>query len=172
VASYAFEGPTWHAGPITWSFADTTYSSDQAKAPFSAPLSASAQAVMVQAIQKWAGISGLVFQQVADTPFNFDAADIRIGFGTLGTPTTRIIGQTNYSFKQYLNPDVIVRLEDPSEDPLVSVNNSLVYGGPGGTTLYQVALHEFGHALGMAHSSSPADVMFPSLDPVLKDRRD
>jgi predicted Zn-dependent protease len=161
--SYAFEGPTWRPGPVTWSFASSTYTSDEARYPFSAPLSAAAQATMAQAIQKWAGVSGLMFQQVADTPSPVGAADIRIGFGTLGTPTTHQVGVTNFSYRQYFNPDVVVRLEDPGEDSLVPVNSSLVYGGLGGATLYQVALHEFGHALGLDHSSDPNDVMYPML---------
>jgi len=163
MVSYGFEGPKWRAGPITWSFAASDYPSDQVRFPFSNPLSAPAQATMVQAIQKWASVSGLVFQQVADTPSLSSAADIRIGFGTFGTAQTNVIGETKITYGQYFTQDIVVRLEDPGEDPLVPVNGSLVYGGPGGVTFYQVALHEFGHALGLAHSSDTSDVMYPIL---------
>ncbi len=161
MVSYVFEGPKWPAGPITWSFAATTYAIDQAVEPFSAPISATIQATVLQAIQKWSSVSGLVLQQVPDSSNPANAADIRIGFGRFDTAATNVIGYTNYRYGQYFQPDVIVRLEDPNELPLVSVNGSLVYGGTGGTTLYQVALHELGHALGLNHSSSPADVMYP-----------
>ncbi len=164
MASYAFLGPVWRAGPITWSFADATYPEDQAQSPFSGPLSLTptAQATMAQAIQEWASVSGLVFQQVADTPDLSAAADIRIGFGKFDVATTQEIGETDYSIGPYFRPDTVIRMEDPTEYPLVPVGGGgLVYGGAGGTTFYQVALHELGHALGLDHSSSPTDVMYP-----------
>ncbi len=162
MASYAFIGPVWQAGPITWSFADFTYPADQASYSFSDPLSltASAQAEMAQAIQDWARVSGLTFQQVADTPDPNAAADIRIGFGEFESATTREVGATKVYLGQYFRPDTVIRMEDPTELPLVSVNGQLTYGGTGGTTFYQVALHELGHALGLAHSSSPSDIMY------------
>jgi len=168
MVSYAFEGPKWASGPITWSFADKTYAEDQAKAPFSSPMSAAYQTIVEQAIQKWASVSGLVFQQIPDTISSSNAADIRIGFGTLDFTTTHTIGQTNLYYhlsSETLIPDAIVRVEDPSELPLISVAGGPAYGTAGSSTFYQVILHEFGHALGMDHSSSPVDVMFPVATP-------
>ncbi len=163
MVSYAFIGPVWRPGPITWSFADFTYPADQAQYPVSDPLSlvASAQATAAQAIQQWANVSGLVFQQVPDTPDPNAAAGIRIGFGKLDTATTQVIGQTRFYFGQYARPDTLIRLEDPTETPLIPVGGQLVYGGAGGVTFYKVVLHEFGHALGLDHSSSPFDAMYP-----------
>ncbi len=164
MVSYAYEGPKWQPGTITWSFAATTYAADQTRLAFSNPITAAYQATVVQAIQKWASVSGLVFQQVADTPDSSNAADIRIGFATLNTATTKTIGETAYRYyksSQLFANDNLIALEDPGEVPLVSANGSLVYGGPGGSTFYQVALHEFGHALGMDHSAAATDVMYP-----------
>jgi len=164
MASYAFEGPKWHAGPITWSFAATTYSVDQARFAFSNPISAEYQTTVVQAIQKWASASGLVFQQVSDAPTLDNAADIRIGFGMLNTATANNIGETKITRAQYFTSDVVVRLEDPGQYSLSSLNGNLTYGGVAGSaTLYQVTLHELGHALGLDHSSSAVDVMYPTL---------
>jgi len=163
--SYAFEAAKWRPGPITWSFAALTYLPDQARFPFSAPLSVPAQATMVQAIQKWASVSGLVFQQVADTPTLGNAAAIRIGFGLFDTKDTNQVGETKLQPGPYFTRDVVVRLEDPNEDPWLPVNGGLAYSGPGEATLYQVALHEFGHALGLAHSSSSTDVMYSIVGP-------
>lgn len=160
---YAFEGPKWRADPITWSFAATAYPIDQARFAFSSPVSAALQVTVVQAIQKWAAVSGLLFQQVPDAPTLAGAADIRIGFGKLGTAITNTVGETKVTFGQYYNSDIVVRLEDPGESPLVPVNGNLMYDGADGATFYQVALHELGHALGLAHSSNPADVMYPVL---------
>jgi hypothetical protein len=166
MVNYAFLGPRWPAGPITWSFETSTYAADQAIAPFSDPLSLTdlAEATMQKVIQKWASASGLVFQQVLDSADQSSAADIRIGFGKFDTTATKMIGYTRYRFGQFFNPDITVRLEDPTEYPLINIGGQLVYGGSGGATFYQVALHEFGHALGLAHSSSPVDVMYPTLD--------
>jgi len=35
MSSYTIIGPEWHPGPITWSFAATTYSADQPQYAFS-----------------------------------------------------------------------------------------------------------------------------------------
>ena len=162
MADYAFLGPVWRPGPITWSFADFTYPADQAKSSFSDPLSLipSAQAVVAQAIQEWANVSGLTFQQVADTPDPNAAADIRIGFGKFDAATTREIGETDYAIGPYFRPDTIIRMEDPTEYPLAPIDGTLVYGA-GVATFQQVALHEFGHALGLDHSSTPSAIMYP-----------
>ena len=169
MVSYVFEGPKWRPGPITWSFADTTYATDQAKSPFSSPISSAAyQATVEQAIQKWATVSGLVFQRLPDTAIPSNAADIRIGFGKFGAVplgSTGTVGQTNYSYytlDQSFVSDIIIRVEDPSEALWIPTSGGLAYGGPGGSTFYQVILHELGHALGMGHSSSSTDIMSPA----------
>ncbi len=164
MASYTFDGPEWQPGPITWSFAATTYSADQSQYVFSDPITAAYQATVLQAIQKWASASGLVFQQIPDSPTLAGAADIRIGFAELNTATTHHIGYTGWTYTigygLYFNPDVTIQLEDPSELALVPSARGLTYGGPAGSTLYQVILHELGHALGLGHSLAPNDVMY------------
>jgi len=163
MVSYAFEGPKWPVGPITWSFETSTYLADLTNYPFSNSISITALADfwVEQAAAKWASVSGLTLQQVVDSPDLSAAPDIRVGFGKFDTSTTLTIGATRYTTGQYFRPDSVLRLEDPSEYPLTYNGRDLIYGGPGGPTLYQVALHEFGHALGLDHSSSPADVMYP-----------
>ena len=82
MADYAFEGQTWSSDVITWSFADSTYPID-ASTQFSDSISSAYQATVLDALQRWQGVSGVTFEQVADSPDPSQAADIRIGFGDL-----------------------------------------------------------------------------------------
>jgi predicted Zn-dependent protease len=156
---FNFEGPKWPSGQITWSFATFNFAADAANA-FSSSMSADYQAVVERAIQKWASVSGLAFQQVVDS----STTDIRIGFGILNTATSHVIGQANTkSSGSLFVPDAIVRLEDPSQLPVVAdAQRGLVYQDRI-TTIYQDVLHEFGHSLGLGHSLDPTAIMYPVL---------
>ncbi len=166
--AYVFEGPTWASHTITWSFASSTYSQDAAT-PFSSSIGAAYQSTVQQAVQRWAAASGLNLVQQTDTTDPTKAANIRIGFADLGTATSNQIGYTSYrdtasgTGALTFSGDTVVRLEDPSKDPLTAGSGgSLTYQGYT-TTLYQTILHEFGHALGLDHSKDASTVMYPTL---------
>lgn len=157
---YALEGATWPTASITYSFATANYSSDVSY-PFSSSIAGGYQSSIQWALQQWASVTPLTFTQVADS----QASDIRIGFGYLNTPSTGVIGQTSlrWTGAGTFVPDEVVRVEDPNQLALAP-NGSGGYSYIGtAATLQQVALHEIGHALGLAHASDPNAVMYASV---------
>jgi Ca2+-binding RTX toxin-like protein len=160
--NYAFEGAKWTNPVVTWSFATATYNLAE---PFSSPIGSAYQGVIRQAFAAWAQYSGLAFSEVSDST----SVDIRVGFASL---TGSEIGDTFfYSSQGAFLPGVVVRLEDPAQIPLINVSGTYTYSGHT-TTLQQVADHEIGHSLGMAHSTDSNAIMYPILglsNPTLDD---
>ena len=147
---YCLEGPSWSTSLITCSFASSGGS-------FTSGMSAPYQTVIQAALSRWAQVAKITFQQVADSV----SANIRIGWGSF---TGSQVGQTDYSYGQNDNKfvsGVTVRLQDPATSA-VAASTSADYSGTA-TSLYQVALHEIGHALGLAHNTDPNSVMYATL---------
>lgn len=155
LSDYVVEGPTWPTSTISWSFAP-------AEGVFSNAITGAYQATIRAAIARWASVSNLTFVESADSP----AVDIRIGWAKVsGTE----IGETVFSYPNQTSqaptfyPGTAIKLEDPAATPLGTGLGDIYQGSA--ATLYQITLHELGHALGLAHSTDPADVMFPALGP-------
>jgi predicted Zn-dependent protease len=156
VAPSPFAGAKWAVPTITWSFAD---SAGPAFAPFSGYIQAQYQSVVEQAVNAWAQVSGLHFQQVADS----SNSDMRIGWGNFNTQDTGIIGLTSLEQINGNIESAIVRLENPGQDQLAaSGSGSFAYTGTD-ANLYQTVLHEIGHALGLADTADRNSVMFAEL---------
>ena len=155
MSTYALEGPKWASQTVTWSFASL---SQPGTASFSDPIGSAYQGLVLQAVQRWSALTDVSFQQVTDSA----SADIRVGFARFGS-TSGQIGETDYSFTtgaaSSFAPGVTVRLEDPAETPLSPVGGNLTYQNTS-TDLYQVILHELGHALGLGHDTDPTAVMY------------
>ena len=150
-----FEGAKWNSGSvITWSIADRPGTADS---PFSGYMGSRYEALVQQGFQAWAAASGLTFEEVADS----SQSDIRLGWGNFDTSSTRVVGYTAFEMQSgQLQPNVIVRLEDPSQDSLVAgTGNAPIYSGTD-ANLGQVILHEIGHALGLADNRDPNSVMY------------
>ncbi|RYY11211.1 MAG: matrixin family metalloprotease [Alphaproteobacteria bacterium] len=120
------------------------------------------QATIRAALARWALVSNLTFVQLTDSP----AVDIRIGWAKVSGIE---IGETVFSYPDQTGqplafyPGTVLKLEDPAATPLGTGLGDIYQGTA--ATLYQITLHELGHALGLAHSTNPADVMFPALGP-------
>lgn len=154
MADYSFEGPKWTVPDVTWSFAAATYDANH---PFSSPIGQPYQDIVRQAFAAWAPYSGLTFIEVGDS----NSVDIRVGFSLLSGAGQ--IGNAFFSFSQgVFLPNVVVRLEDPAETPLVNLSGGYTYRSTS-TTLLKVAEHEIGHALGLGHSTDLSAIMFPTI---------
>ncbi|RUL70416.1 matrixin family metalloprotease [Dyella choica] len=144
-----YEGAKWADKTITWSFAS-------AGNGFSDAISDVAErAAIEQAFQSWAKASGLNFDEVAAG----NAADIEVGFSHLNPASTNEIGLTKYGKKKGVLTGTQAKLEDPNEAPLAAnASGQLAYANTD-ATFEQVALHEIGHALGLADTDAAGSVM-------------
>jgi predicted Zn-dependent protease len=147
----ANEGVIWAQPVVTWTV-EAIAGNDV--------LSAAADATVAQAMAIWQEASGVTFEQVADP----SSADIVVDWNNLNSGSTDVLGFIRYAFDDgLLQSGVTVRLEDPAGDPLVAgADGQLTYSGAG-SELLQLALHEVGHALGLADNSDPNSVMYYAL---------
>ncbi len=73
-----------------------------------------------------------------------------------------MLGYTSYKAQGgVIQPGAIIRLEDPAETALSGTGAQATYAGTG-ATVYQTALHEIGHALGLGDDADPNSVMSPT----------
>ena len=145
-------------GTVTWSLADTNFSSVQ-PFDFSGVLTGDFATSTSAAFDAWEAVADIDFVQVSDA----SDVDIRLGFasidganGTLGTASTRFFSDGELT-------QAHVRFDD-AETWGHSTNSVLTDGS---INFYTVALHEIGHAIGIGHSEATPAIMEAFLNDAL-----
>jgi hypothetical protein len=112
------------------------------------------RAALQSVIAEWSGYAAITFtpttQANATTSIDISFPSGDHGDGFPFTPSGAVLAHTFYPPP---NPETIAGDMHVNYDEAWSVNGSL--------QLYAVMLHEMGHALGLGHSDSPSDVMYP-----------
>ncbi|XP_008435797.1 matrix metalloproteinase-17 [Poecilia reticulata] len=145
---YALSGLKWHKTDLTWSVHS-----------FPSRFSARPEQVktlLAFALKAWSDATPLNFRQL---PGDGEAGgDIRVSFASMlhndGYPFDGQGGTLAHAF--------FPGVDEVSGDTHFDDHETWSYGGGGSTTdLFTVAVHEFGHALGLSHSSSDPSIMRP-----------
>ncbi|XP_068162319.1 matrix metalloproteinase-17 [Antennarius striatus] len=151
---YALSGLKWHKKDLTWSV--HSYPSPS----FSPSLSNNlVDRLLSHAFKAWSDAAPLIFRQLpSDHQGVATGGDIRVSFDRLlhddGYPFDGPGGTLAHAF--------FPGRDEVAGDTHFDDHESWSYGGDGGSTdLFTVAVHEFGHALGLSHSSSDPSIMRP-----------
>ncbi|MEJ1287457.1 matrix metalloproteinase-25 [Cricetulus griseus] len=145
---YALSGSMWKKRTLTWSIQSFSQSSQLNQL--------TVRTLMSYALAVWAVESGLTFKEVDSQN---QEADILIHF-------SRGYHQDTYPFD---GPGgTLAHAFFPGEHPISGDTHfddeeTWTFGSKDGegTDLFAVAVHEFGHALGLGHSSAPNSIMRP-----------
>ncbi|KAG1933418.1 matrix metalloproteinase-25 isoform X1 [Pimephales promelas] len=145
---YATVGLRWKKSDLTWSIQN--YPSLH---PSLDPNHV--QYIMTYAFKAWSDVTNLKFQAASSSEQN--TSDIKISF-------TRSLHDDGYPFDG--KGGTLAHAFFPGEYDLAGDTHfddeeSWTYADNRGTDLFSVAVHEFGHALGLSHSSSSPSIMRP-----------
>ncbi|WP_210270256.1 matrixin family metalloprotease [Aureimonas sp. ME7] len=131
-------------GVVSWSF----NLSGASLYTFDAAIAGGAQALIRAAFDVWERIANIDFQEVASA-----AADIQLGWDSFdGAYGTLAQASWTYQGGQTVQAEIAF---DTAE--------SWAPFDAGGSSFFLVAVHEIGHAIGLAHTADPASIMYPYL---------
>ena len=138
---------TWHTWPdsaVTWSFADTHVAGDWRQGELGESFQGAHREILRDAFDAWEAVCGIDFQEVSDGA----SVQIRVGWSGAGSQWLNdgpggFLGYYRYRYDGNGDVERGVLLLDPADRDGFLGDDEAVY---------DVALHEVGHALGLDHS--------------------
>ncbi|KAM9837712.1 matrix metalloproteinase-25 [Aulostomus maculatus] len=151
---YALSGLKWHKTDLTWSV--HSYPSSSLSPGLHSNM---VDSILTQAFKAWSDAAPLTFRQLPSSSRGAaTGGDIKVSF-------PRLLHDDGYPFDGQggtLAHAFFPGRDDVAGDTHFDDHERWSVGGDSSTTdLFTVAVHEFGHALGLSHSSSDPSIMRP-----------